>query len=223
MYKSLFRDKSNQVFEADIVRYFKYENDYYLIYTLNEVDEKNYNILYLVEILEELGEIISVNIKDDEKWKGMQKIVKEVIKQLKNKSNKTFEDLEYNELENVKIVQPRFFKLDSKLANILATNYLIDTDEIDEIEMEEQIEEIEFEEIQPIPLPDTMVVLPPKEVIERKDNMEEIKVIETNDTDKIDYKTLYYLLKEEKDATDRLLDALTEQLMKYKEKYGELE
>ena len=68
---------------ADVVRYFKYNNNYYLIFTYGEKDEKNYQKLYIVQILEELNEKIARNINDDDEWHEMQSMVKDSIKQIR--------------------------------------------------------------------------------------------------------------------------------------------
>ena len=76
-------NEDNTKMSVDIVRYFKYKNDCYLIYTMNEVDEKGYLKLYLVKVMEELGFPVVYNIRDDKEWASMQGIVKKVLKEKK--------------------------------------------------------------------------------------------------------------------------------------------
>ena len=45
-------DSNNRKVRVYLVRFFKFNNDKYLIYTLNEKDEKNYIKLYLVKVME---------------------------------------------------------------------------------------------------------------------------------------------------------------------------
>ncbi len=242
MEKLLLTNLDNSTFEVELIRYFSYDQDYYLIYTLNEKDDKNYLKLYLVEILEELGEPIVQNIKDEDEWKNMQNIVKKVIKEIKAGTRDLLKDESPLMLEKIMIDEPRYFKLDEKLANILASNYSYSINS--EMTMEEMnsiqdnISENDFI-IEPIDLPsDEVIILETEDSetmkIDEKDlnitpNDEIVELSNTEivdnekDEQEMDYKALYFALKEEKEATDVLLDDLLQKLLKYKEKYGELE
>ncbi len=114
----------NTKMNVDLIRYFKFKTDCFLIYSIGEVDDKNYKKLYLVRIMEELGFPVVQTIKNEADWANMQGIVKKVLKELKKNSKKLTEDLDYREIEGIKIVEPRFFKLDAKLVDILASNYM---------------------------------------------------------------------------------------------------
>lgn len=276
MEKLLLTNSNDSIFEVELIRYFSYDQEYYLIYTLNEKDDKNYLKLYLVEILEELGELIAQNIKDDDEWKNMQNIVKKVIKEIKADTRDLLNDESPLMLEKIKVDEPRYFKLDEKLANILSSNYsysdnngltneemnaiddkIIDNDFIiepidlpnDEIiilETEEgenmNIENMDYEIDNNTVVDTNSTIVPENNIIEQDEliqsnsvenapetgEVEEIKTTEINedleiDDQDIDYKKLYYAIKKEKDATDVLLDDLLQKLLKYKEKYGELE
>ena len=306
MERLLLRNNSDSVFDVRLIRYFSYDDSYYLIYTLDETDEKGYLKLYLLEVLEELGQNVCYNISDDDYWKSMETIVKNVIKEIKAGTNNLLKDLSPLELNNIKVVDPRYFKLDKKLADILSSNYLVDQDttyeiedtEIDnlviqpvEISIEENKEDnmnnennielvgqpmsngIENQVVnssdaeQPVqveapvleqvtasgvvesPVADTTetieqpaqveapvleqvptggVVESPvvgiKEVVEQPIENNNIPASSTVDaSDDVNYKELYFAIKEEKEATEAAFEALMEELMKYKEKYGELE
>lgn len=283
MEKLLLTDNKNSIFEVELIRYFSYDQDYYLIYTLNEKDDKNYLKLYLVEILEELDDLIAQDIKDDAEWKNMQVVIKKVIKEIKSNKRKLLKDESPLMLEKIKINEPRYFKLDEKLANILSSNYSYSGKaELSQEEMNKIEDNISDEDfiIEPIDLPkDEVIVLETEEgnnmnndiintenidnelndstekdlmqnnisenIIEplniEETNIElnnnsivESPVIESNSLEEksndesnvesnVDYKALYFAIKEEKEATDVLLDDLLQQLLKYKEKYGELE
>lgn len=114
----------NTKMQVDLIRYFKFKTDCFLIYSIGEIDDKNYKKLYLVRIMEELGFPVVQTIKNEADWANMQGIVKKVLKELKKNSKKLTEDLDYREIEGIKIVEPRFFKLDAKLVDILASNYM---------------------------------------------------------------------------------------------------
>ena len=147
MKKFTITNGDNSKLPVDLVRYFKFKNDCFLIYTIGEVDEKNYSKLYLVRIMEELGFPVVQTIKNEADWKNMQNVVKEVLKELKKNKKKTFEDLNYMEIDGIKVSDPRFFKLDSKLVEILASNYL----ENEDVSNQEQV----IQNIDPVPVLDS--------------------------------------------------------------------
>ena len=124
MKKLTITNSDNTKMKVDLVRYFKFKNDCFLVYSIGEVDEKNYMKLYLVRIMEELGFPVVQTIKNESDWNNMQGIVKKVLKELKRNKKKLTEDLDYKEIDGIKVVDPRFFKLDAKLVDILASNYM---------------------------------------------------------------------------------------------------
>lgn len=128
MEKIYMRDIDDNQMEAELVRFFHFKNTNYLIYTKNEKDEKGYIKLYPVKVMESLGEKIARSIKDETEWDNMQSIVKTVIKEIKDEKIESFIDLDKNEIENLKIVDSRFFKLDPKLAEILGSTTMLGID-----------------------------------------------------------------------------------------------
>ena len=126
MIKLTITNSDNTKMSVDLIRYFRFKNDCFLIYSMGEVDEKNYKKLYLVRIMEELGFPVVQTIKNEADWSSMQSIVKKVLKELKKNKKSMTIDLNYHEIEGIKIVEPRFFKLDSSLVELLASNYSFD-------------------------------------------------------------------------------------------------
>lgn len=126
MMKINITNDDNSKLSVDLVRYFKFKTDCYLIYTLGEVDEKNYKKLYLVRIMEELGFPVVQTIRNDADWANMQGIVKKVLKELKKNKKSQTEDLDPKEINGIKVVEPRFFKLEASLVDILSSNYMYD-------------------------------------------------------------------------------------------------
>ncbi len=218
-------DGNNTVFEVDLVRYFEYDSETYLIYTLNETDEKGYLKLYLVEILEELGEPISYTINDNDDWELMQEMIKKVIKEIKAKTRELLKDWDPLEIDKIKIVDPRYFKLNKKLADILSLDYL----ENEDINVEVDDQEIDDMVIEAIDLPeDEVIILEKEESDMENETIEPVEisdpVVPTNEvSDEINYKELYFALKAEKEAMDEAFDAMLSELLAYKAKYGELE
>lgn len=255
MRKLLLTTNDNSLLEVDLIRYFEYNDEYFLIYTLNETDSKNYLKLYLVEILEELGELVCYSINDDDTWKSMQNIIKSVIKEIKANKRELLKDINPQEIEKIKIKDSRFFKLDKKLADILSSNYF-DNEYISEEVLDEMIDESLI--IEPVALPnDEVIILKNEEENKMEENIKPIddnivKIINEiiiknvdnqissfkedtslekeiipnvnieNVSDDINYKELYFALKEENEALTIAFDNIMNQLVAYKEKYGEL-
>lgn len=278
MKKITITNADNTRLQVELIRYFKFKNDCFLIYTLGELDEKNYQKLYLVKIMEELGLPVVININDEAEWAGMQNIVKKVIKEIKSGKYKLLEDLDYNSIDGIKVVNPRFFKLDSKLVQILSSNYFED----DNIEQNDYLEitvepinnveeinptvELSNEGVQPIiePIP-VPIVEPIKEeqsvvpiqpiiesiaepinetIVEQPINPVVVPIVESvngpvlenqpmkpiessnsvqeSKKQEIDYKALYLVEKRDNEATSAAMEEILDQLVKYKEKYGEL-
>lgn len=214
MEKLVILNSENTETNVNVIRYFKYGNDYFLIFSYDEIDESGKQKLYIVQILDELGEKVARNINDLEEWNNIQIMIKESIKQIKKGNDDNIEKLNFSELNNIKIEEPREFKVDPKLVKILNMG-VVD----DELKGENEI----------------MDVTP---INETKDNIAEVSGNETNIIDKvehidnientdaktenIDYKKMYFTLKEDNDATEELLNDLMAKLLLYKEKYGEL-
>ena len=135
MEKITITSGDNSKMSVDLVRYFKFKNDYFLIYTMNEMDEKGYLKLYLVKIMEELGNPIAYTIKNDKEWTGMQNIIKKVLKEIKTNKKRNLVDLDYSGIQEIKIVNPRFFKLDPKLVDTLASNYQFAVENLNSIDI----------------------------------------------------------------------------------------
>ena len=144
MKKFIITNGDNQKVEVDLVRYFKFKNDVFLIYTMNEIDEKNYVKLYLVRIMEELGFPVVQTIGNDADWSSMQGIVKKVLKEIKSGKRKMLEDLDYRDVLGIKIVNPRYFKIEQKLVDVLSSNYFDNNEEMTPVEENKQIDNSEL-------------------------------------------------------------------------------
>ena len=119
---------NNELIEVNVVRYFKHENDYFLIFTYGEKDEKGYEKLYIVQVLDELGEKVVRNINDVDEWNDIQTMVKDSIKQIKKGNDNNIEKLNVYELNNIKIEEPRSFNIDPKLVQLLEMDIVDDVD-----------------------------------------------------------------------------------------------
>lgn len=120
MEKIFLNDAKNKKIEPYLVRYFKYQTDYYLIYTFCEIDEKNFMKLYVVKVLEELGSPISKNLSEDWEWEQMQSVVKHILKEIKKEQIQSFKDVNFTDILGMKVEHPRSFKLLSTLVDVLS-------------------------------------------------------------------------------------------------------
>ena len=196
MNKISIKDVNNQIIDATLVRYFKYKNTNYLIYTFNDIDEKGFVKLYLVKIMKQFNEWIAKTIKDEEEWKRMQLIVKNILKEIKNDNIESFIDLNISDIQNIKIKEARYFKLDKKLMQMLSVDK--STENIDDIKLEQ--------------LPNMEDIAPVK-----------IKMNEEISEKNIDYKALYMELKKDNDELNEIMSDMLLELAEYHTKYGKIE
>lgn len=196
MNKISIKDINNQIIDATLVRYFKYKNTNYLIYTFNDIDEKGFVKLYLVKIMKQFNEWIAKTIKDEEEWKRMQLIVKNILKEIKNDNIESFIDLNISDIQNIKIKEARYFKLDKKLMQMLSVDK--STENIDDIKLEQ--------------LPNMEDIAPVK-----------IKMNEEISEENIDYKALYMELKKDNDELNEIMSDMLLELAEYRTKYGKIE
>ena len=112
-------DSNDRKVQVSLVRFFKFNNDMYFIYTLNEKDEKNYIKLYMVKVMEEFGRYLSYHISDDSEWRYTQTILKTILKEIKYNQERTFTDLNSETLNGMKIQKARIFKFEKDLVDLL--------------------------------------------------------------------------------------------------------
>lgn len=112
-------DGNDRKVQVSLVRFFKFNNDMYFIYTLNEKDEKNYIKLYMVKVMEEFGRYLSYHISDDSEWRYTQTILKTILKEIKYNQERTFTDLNSETLNGMKIQKARIFKFEKDLVDLL--------------------------------------------------------------------------------------------------------
>lgn len=121
--KQIFLSNENGVlFKVDVVRYFRFKNNVYLIYTLNEKDHKDYIKLYVVKVMKELGEFVTQTVRRQDEWNAMKNLIKRILSELKKGELKIIADLEVEELDKIVIYENRNFSLASDLVNLLASS-----------------------------------------------------------------------------------------------------
>lgn len=120
--KQIFLSNENGVlFKVDVVRYFRFKNNVYLIYTLNEKDNKDYIKLYVVKVMKELGEFVTQTVRRQDEWNAMKNLIKRILSELKKGELKIITDLEVDELDKTVIYENKNFSLASDLVNLLAS------------------------------------------------------------------------------------------------------
>lgn len=114
--------KNNVEQEVDVVRYFAYKDNKYLIYTMGEFDENNYQTLYVVKEMQELGSPILQTIRDDQEWSDLKQDIRQIIKEIKKGTARSFADLDVEEVNGLYVADARVFKLARPIVEILENN-----------------------------------------------------------------------------------------------------
>ena len=103
-----------------LVRYFRFRNNVYFIYTLQEKDDRDYMKLYVVKVMKELGNLVTQTVRRPDEWNRMKAIIKQILSEIKRQNLSSIEDLDSSELENIIIYENRSFRIASDLVYILA-------------------------------------------------------------------------------------------------------
>lgn len=193
MSKISIKDANNTIMEVEFIRYFKYKDTSYFIYTQNELDEKEFIKLYIVKIMKQFGEFISKSINDDDEWKQIQLIIKKFVKEIKDSNIQHFFDLDKNDIINIKIKETRFFKLDRNLMEQLKKND-------DNTNLSVNMGNINLDQ-----LPGMNEISPVK--------------IEENGQN---YKELYFELKKDNEELNEIMSNMLLELSEYRVKYGNI-
>lgn len=172
---------NNEVMIVSVIRYFIMNNNNYLIYSLDEVDEQGYVKLYAAEIENKEGFFTGVNIEDEDAWNNVKELIKVIVR-----ANQTgvaeVDDLNYIELENAQLVGSRVFKLSNQLVELLGANK----------------KEIKIEPVMDF---GSIDVDPISNVIQEE------AIVETTNEEAEYYKNLY---NQEKDKNDALIEKINE-------------
>ncbi len=122
--------------ECEVIRYFEKNNNKYLIYSLNEMDEVGYVKLYASKIIDNHARIIT----DDDEWTFIKETIKDIVRNNRDGVSLDIIDLNENELNNIILEDNRIFKLQGNLVNLLMENKkVIETQIVDEIEENEDV------------------------------------------------------------------------------------
>ncbi len=106
MDKVYVMDNRGREKEATKIRYFKYNNNKYFVYTLDEIDNEGYVKLYIKKIVGDEDQPIT-----DEEWPNVKEIVQEVFREIKAGTHYSYEDLNLNSISEIMDNGARVFKL----------------------------------------------------------------------------------------------------------------
>ena len=133
----------NEKLDVEVIRYFINNNNEYLIYSLNEIDDSGYTKLYASKIIGTKACIIT----DDDEWNIIKQIIKEIVRNNRDGSELSVIDIDENNLDDVILQDTRVFKLQGNLVNLLSENKKVAKSEnkaIVESSYEEELEDIEI-------------------------------------------------------------------------------
>ena len=117
--------------------YYISNNNYYFIYTKQELDDQNHVILYITKVLREVtntangqvptGYIIGVKIEDENEYAMVKNDIVNIIDEKQNGKNPVVRYLDLSMLSNYKVKDYRVFKLDKDTYNSVFGQGLKDT------------------------------------------------------------------------------------------------
>ena len=143
MMARVLKNIDNEKINVEVIRYFINNDNEYLIYSLNEIDNSGYTKLYASKIIGTKACIIT----DDEEWNLIKQIIKEIVRNNRDGSELNIIDIDENNLDDVILQDTRVFKLQGNLVNLLSENKKIsklETHEIIEPNYEEELEDVEL-------------------------------------------------------------------------------
>ena len=126
MNKRIMTNIQGSNLDCEIIRYFEKNNNKYLIYSLNEMDEVGYVKLYASKIVDKHARIIT----DDDEWTFIKETIKNIVRNNRDGVLLDIVDLNENELENIILEDNRIFKLQGNLVNLLMENKKVISNDI---------------------------------------------------------------------------------------------
>ena len=92
--------------KGEKIRYIRYKNINYVIFTLNEQDDEGYEKVYMNKIIDNEEDLIS-----DSDWSNLKGVIPTIVKQIRNNDITDFEDLSLNDIEKLDLNLSKAFKL----------------------------------------------------------------------------------------------------------------
>ena len=161
--KNIQVNKDGNTAIAKIVRYIKFDGLKYVIYSLNEIDEEEYEKLYVNKIEDN-------NIIETEEWVKFKKAIPMIVKEIKAEAIEGFEDLSINDINDIDTTNYKAFKLKKEIVfsiikeeDIIEEPTFPDVEEpifpeveesifptVDDEPVKEDKEDFEFSEVHPV-------------------------------------------------------------------------
>lgn len=141
MDKIVLYNQNGQKFDVDVIRYFSNNDNRYLIFGLNEISN-GYIQLYLSKAAYLDEQLTLVSVTDDKEWQEFKAAIQKIV--TNNRNNIPIDcDLDYSELDGMKVSSFRIFRLKEEDSKILSANknvqdYVVKLKVIDE-QLEEDV------------------------------------------------------------------------------------
>ena len=119
----LLKNELGESVTAKVLKIFKYTDEIYMLYTLNEIDPSNYIKLYGVKLtMNPSTNQISASMIDDSVWGSIVSLIKEMVKPVQERTNNNFIDLDSRNLTSVDLISKRIFKINKDMADLIVKN-----------------------------------------------------------------------------------------------------
>ena len=119
----LLKNELGESVTAKVLKIFKYNDEIYMLYTLNEIDPSNYIKLYGVKLtMNPSTNQISASMIDDSVWESIVSLIKEMVKPIQERTNNNFIDLDSRNLTSVDLISKRIFKINKDMADLIVKN-----------------------------------------------------------------------------------------------------
>lgn len=119
----LLKNELGESVTAKVLKLFKYNDEIYMLYTLNEIDPSNYIKLYGVKLtMNPSTNQISASMIDDSVWESIVSLIKEMVKPVQERTNNNFIDLDSRNLTSVDLISKRIFKINKDMADLIVKN-----------------------------------------------------------------------------------------------------
>lgn len=110
---------NNQNLEVNVIRFFKKNDQVYLVYSLSEKDENEYIKLYVTKIFNQGGQLIGSGITDENEWNLVKSEIQDIIRANREHLQPNIVDLDAEILRNLRVNDRRAFKLLEQSINLL--------------------------------------------------------------------------------------------------------
>ena len=119
----LLKNELGESVTAKVLKIFKYNDEIYMLYTLNEIDPSNYIKFYGVKLtMNPSTNQISASMIDDSVWGSIVSLIKEMVKPVQERTNNNFIDLDSRNLTSVDLISKRIFKINKDMADLIVKN-----------------------------------------------------------------------------------------------------